>query len=325
MTTPVDHAMSDLRPAKVTIRNLWTATVQEIVGRLNLDARFPLYVTLAGAKGLDIQALVDAGIVSRTETGALSPEFGDQIIAIESRRDAQVELHRRFAGLKVMTTSFQSVIKNHHDLHFPIGEHLRACRARIVNLDLDEPFQAIDVDGEQVFPVVAWARKLAILHQQAPRVKEWILFLTLHGQICWTENTADGLAQFLADNCAVEPVFGERLAALIGSELHARVLTGSGRALLGLAVSDQQQVIMAVVPKMIAREVCPSGWVVETIHNVRYGGGSVAPMVTWGLRFKWKTSAGPVDGAYKKSLIGIFDNAACISQAGLLEQFGVIG
>jgi hypothetical protein len=93
MHRPVDQAMAAERAEKATMRSLWA---EEVCRMDACDAPdgVPLYVTLAGSEGRDIQALVDRGLVTRTETGAIADEHSLRIVAIERSPTAVVQLGR---------------------------------------------------------------------------------------------------------------------------------------------------------------------------------------------------------------------------------------
>jgi hypothetical protein len=87
------------RPEKATVRGLWVDEVQRVADG---EHDVPLYLTMPGARGGDIQALIDAGVIDRTETTAIADPGRIRLVAVESSPQAVVELQSHFPGLKIL-------------------------------------------------------------------------------------------------------------------------------------------------------------------------------------------------------------------------------
>ena len=133
MTRRVDDAMAADRPEKSTMRGLWVEEVQRLAGG---DTDVPLYLTMPGARGGDIQALIDAGIIDLTETNAVADPEKTRLVAVENSPQAIVELQRHFPGLKILQEPIESLLHSDKLTAWPEGEHKKFFRARVVNFDL---------------------------------------------------------------------------------------------------------------------------------------------------------------------------------------------
>src|SRR5438128_8562239 len=175
MNRGVDRAMAAERPEKATMRSLW---VEEVCRADSAGAtdRVPLYVTLPGAHGRDIQALVDRGVLALSETGAVGDIADMRVVAIERSANALVELGKRFPGLKILDQSLEALLHSTGSFKWPRGEHHQLFRAQVINLDLDEPLKAPTQEGQLSFPSLALIRKDATIHADTPCV-EWTLCL----------------------------------------------------------------------------------------------------------------------------------------------------
>src|SRR5690606_6308418 len=127
-----------------------------------------------------------------------------RIAAIESNKLAVGRLQKKFPGLKIYETNFNGLIRGDGLINYPDGEHRQCCRARVVNLDLNELL--IHRDGS--FSILTWIRKLGEIHAVAPRL-DWCLYLTLHGEVRWTPQASQGVQQFLRENFMRAQPFAE--------------------------------------------------------------------------------------------------------------------
>src|SRR4051812_11420940 len=98
---PVDAAMSEQRPEKETVRGLWLQQVINYDQAFPEDQGEPLYLTLSGAEARDVRAVIHAGVVDLTETGAIAREDAHKIVAVERSPSAVLALNREFRGLKI--------------------------------------------------------------------------------------------------------------------------------------------------------------------------------------------------------------------------------
>ena len=318
MRRNVDAAMDQERPEKRRVRTLWLEKLRSYKAKYPNDT-VPLYLTLSGAKGHDIQLLIQEGLIRLTEVGAIVTQDQGIAVAIESNSNAVLELQRRIPGLKILDQPFDSFMRSTRLTVFPQGEHIRLCRARVINLDLNEPVLFEDVDGELQFPPLQWIRKLCILHAEIRL--EWCLLLTLHGEVLWEAAETKAVAEFLSENFSREPSFAAASMTMLGSELHGRIVSGTIPAAKRLESVEQQKLLMAYVPKRIAHIAHEYGWRTETIHNLRYGGAEHrAPMVTWVIDFRWdaRVSSKP-EAIYRDSLKLVLAGVGYIAEDGTLS------
>ena len=175
------------------MRRLWADCVGDA---LDSNGEEPAYLTLCGAKGLDIEALVRQGHLHRYPTNpAIRQEDLDKVVAVESRSNAVYELKSRFPGLRIVDRDFSSFVHSESMMAWPTGEHKVFCRARVVNLDLNSPLQIEFREGQLVFPQLVWVEKLARIHAHSPHL-DWTLCLTLAAQIEWEVDLEERVSSF---------------------------------------------------------------------------------------------------------------------------------
>jgi hypothetical protein len=313
--------MEEERGEKRLMRELWVQEAQEYINNHPTDEG-TIYLTLSGAQGRDIRLFVDHGVLRLTESGSVATEEQGKVVAVESNPQAVLELQRRFPGLKIINKDVQSLLGGLEPFSWPSSDDKPHCRARVVNLDLNGGLKAEKVQGQIRFPVVTWIEKLARLHARAPR-RDWTLCLTLHGELHWDSETCNFVQQFLCDNFEREPRFAESCRSLFGTDTYDSIDSDNSVNFSTLSSDTQQQVLMVVVPKLITQHVQNQGWRVHTEHNLRYGGGEHARMVTWVVRFTWDadTLAAP-DAAHRQALTGIFHSVGSIRKDGQIEEDG---
>ena len=312
---PVDLAMEEDRPEKRVIRNLWLDQVKDIAQE-NPSSDEPLYLTLPGAEGLDIQLLIENKLISLTEVRSIAEADQGKIVAVESNNQAVLSLQKKFVGLKIKEVDFRSFIHSEGIFSWPEGEDERYCRARVVNLDLNSPLKAEIVEQKIVFPVLEWIGKLCHIHAKPPRLN-WTLCLTLHGEVTWSKDVDQFTQKFLRDNLGREPDFDERCRNFFGADLYTKATGAECLHFDQLPREDQQKVIMVLVPKLIAGHVHNAGWRVKTEVNLRYGGGEHAPMVTWIFKFEWEQSAqAEPNDTYREALREIFTGEGAVTNKG---------
>jgi hypothetical protein len=321
MMSKVDDAMAAQRLEKRAIRELWVEEVRRADSD-EPDPDVPLYLTLPGKQGGDLRALVEAGVIELTETGAIAETNPIRVVAVEGSTDAVLELSQTFPGLKILEHRLEDLLKATSDLAWPSKATRRWFRAQVVNFDINTPLKAELHQKQLVFPVLRMVEKVARMHAQEPCV-DWTLCLTLHGELVWTDDVDRLICRFLARNFRDEPEFSEQAKVVLGHELHEAICECPDEAgLCQRSVDDQQNVLTVLVPKRIAHESHQRGWHVDTAENLRYGGSDgKAPMVTWILRFTWdeRTSTEPAV-VYRESLKLTLQNQGYIDAQGKVRR-----
>src|SRR2546426_6631576 len=117
MTRPVDAAMDAERPEKTAIRTLWADAAEACHSRYP-DAA-PLYLTLSGAHGRDIELMAERGIFQRTEVGGVVAEDAAKICAVESSLEAVLTLRKKFPGLRVRHQPIQDLLRSTSPVIWP--------------------------------------------------------------------------------------------------------------------------------------------------------------------------------------------------------------
>ncbi len=321
MAKQVTKAMAEERPEKRTVREIWVDEVRRIEASGERED-VPLYLTLPGEFGLDIKALIDAGVVELTETQAVANPESLRLVALESSPITYVRFRQRFPGVMAIQNDLKSLLQGESLFAWPGKDKRAPFRARVVNLDLDCALEATVESGQLAFPTLALVRKLALLHAE-PDPVDWTLCLTLHGELNWDAAGDKKACSFLATNFAREATFAEHARATLGEELFGRIKDDPKHlGASGLSPSQQQLVMMVIVPKQIAFDAHKFGWSVETTENLRYGGsGSRAPMVTWVLRFRWDVRATThPDALYSEALAAALARRGFITAKGELKR-----
>jgi len=315
---PVDIAMHANHLDKQTVRNLWIQEVSEIANRYP-NSPEPWYLTLSGAEGLDIQLLIDRGLISLTEVNSIVEKDQRKIVAIERSNNAVLELQKKFIGLQIKQMDFKNLIRGDGLISFPNGDDREVCRARVVNLDLNSPFNGLNQNRNIVFPVVEWIKKLCRIHSIEPRM-DWTLCLTLQGEIRWPLEVSGWIKKFLNENIQHEQVFSESCKEFLGEDLFNIVNQREHLDFNILNPENQQNILMIIVPKIIASFAYGEGWMVQTEKSLRYGGGDRAPMVSWIVKFTWDDSAGAAPHAlYSLALSQIFSGLGVITTDGIIN------
>ncbi len=284
--------MAAERPEKKTVRKIWVEEVEEHHGNAPPEP-VPLYLTLPGARGGDIAALIEHDLITLTETGAIADAESMRVVAVEGSPDAVVELQGRYPGLKVLEQPLQGLLKSSGPFQFPQGDERKFCRAQVVNLDFDKSLRGAIEQGQLTFPALALVAKLAKLHGDDPHV-DWTLCLTLSAYLeGWSEEVDVMACRFLSGNFRGDPEFSDLAEGLLGRDLHGLIVDSPDTvAIRERSPEEQQRFLMVLVPKRIARDIHVDGWRVETVENLRYGGSDDrAHMVTWVLRMTWDERA----------------------------------
>jgi hypothetical protein len=295
--------MADNRPEKQTMRQLWVERVAQAPPR---ERKEPLYLTLAGAEGRDVLALIDAGLIKVSEIGAILDEDADKIVAIEDDEEAFLQLKRTIEGLDARKDRIENLLRNDSPFNWPQGEEREIFRARVVNFDFDRALVVQVRNGQLAFPQLSWVAKVAEIHGHAPPL-DWCLMLTFQGQIQWPVEVEDAVKKLLADNFERTQEFSERVETLLGADAVSAISEASADLKFSnLDDQIQQCLLMTLVPKKIIEMTSGSGWCIKTQHNVRYGGKDArAPMVSFVFDFRWDKRGTTEPGVvYRECLLG---------------------
>ncbi len=278
---PIDQAMSNTRPAKDTIRRLWVEQANERSAEAKkLD--IPLYFTLPGAAGLDVQALIDEELVRLNESGGIHDDDTNLIVALESDMRAYGQLKSRFPGLAVQNLRVEELLGKHPDW-YPTAKIKKLCRAAVVNLDFNGPLKVAD-DGS--IKSIMLVEKFARMHEgNVDRlVAPWALCITYRALIAGDPTRVHDQQAFLLDQVS----HSEELKATI--EAAAPWLLEADYDLS--AENDEirlQRSLGCLVPALIIRAVGHHGWRVTAAHIVRYGhdAQTTAAMVSFVFNMSW--------------------------------------
>jgi hypothetical protein len=309
--------MAEDRPEKSVVRALWVEEALRYSQQYPNDED-PLFLTLAGAEGKDVRALVQAGLVRTSENNAIAAEHLGKVVAVEHSPPAVLHLQSRFPGLKILEVPFHNLVRGTGPITWPGKNEVQYCRARVVNLDLDTSLHANDENNEVQFPELVWISKLSQLHAIHPR-REWSLCLTLQGSLQLPDTAVEFCTKFLCENFTREPRLAKFCEQFWGEAIFQSIAEAKSQNWSGFPIENQQQLLMVFVPKLISHLVYQHGWRVRTHHNLRYGGGHSAPMVTWVIRFDFdpNTQATP-DALYRDALRNILKAAGVVTSAGIV-------
>lgn len=306
--------MAAERPAKDVVREMWISKLRGAM-ELRIDGDQPVLLTLAGAEGHDIQRMIDRGLIETTEVGGIAAHDQNVVVAVENSPTAILALQRKFPGLRIRQSLFSGMLAGDSRIRYPNGKDQTYCRAQVVNLDLNQSLVPRENHGSRYFPIIRWIEKLSELHSVPPI--DWTLCLTLHGQIHWDANTSDEAQRFYRENVDRSPELESQLTVLLGQEIHSGIMADTAFDMSSIDRAVQQKILMLMVPKYIVRSVTSAGWRVSTSANLRYGGSSHAPMVTWIFDFQWDDmSVSEPDTLYKQCVGDILTEAGQITEEG---------
>ena len=325
MPRPIDIAMGEDRPEKRVIRELWLEKAAELDQEFP-DDQVPLYLTLSGAEGRDIELFAQKNLIELTEVGGIAEESQKRVVAVERNATAVLTLQRKYPGLKILEQDLQNLLRGGNPIRYPESrEDVRCFRARIVNLDFDISLGVREHHGNFDHPVLIWVEKICQIHtglsNTQPRL-DWCLFLTLNANISWPERASNKAIRLVQDNFGLSPDFEAQCREVLGDEFHQEMISDGTLDLSSDALSNdiRQKFLMTFVPKKIAQIVYAKGWRVKTVRNLRYGGqGGQAPMVTWMFAFIGDDSA--PNEAYRENLQGILSSAGYVTENGEIEPF----
>lgn len=315
----VTNAMGQERPEKITIRNLWLDLVKSIAEKIP-NPEYPWYLTLSGELGLDIQSIIDEGLIKLTETNSISEEDQKKLVAVERSNRAVLSLQKTFVGLRIKEYDFRDLVRGEGILSWPEGDDRKVCRAHIVNLDLNEPLVAKIEEGNIIFPVIVWIKKLCHIHADQ-KLQNWRLCLTLNGSIDWDEPINQWINDFIHNNIGMDSNFAELCETFLGKEIYSLFSEKEPPNFSNWDRNDKQKLLMVVVPKMISRENYNDGWEINTLNNYFYGEEPNAPMVTWILDFNLQPdNTSRPNILYQNSIRRIFDQVGFINTDGDIEN-----
>jgi len=279
----------------------------------NIEGR--LYLTLCGAAGRDLEMLIDSGIISRTETGSLTPDSAELVAAIENSGPAIAQLYKKFPGLKVHGSSYEHLLHGSSPTKFPLGNEEKLCRSAVVNLDLNSPLASEIVTGNISFPIVDYLHKLSTIHTAQNKL-EWCLLLTLHGELLWNEQTWQFMTNYLLENLNAVPAFRTAAVSVFGADTVALVDAGDSTALAN-AKDKHQRLLLGLLPKLIADKVRDQRWAIHVDWCFAYGGGGKsAPMGTWAIEFRHSDAQVTPTVMYTQNIGRILANAGLIDGTG---------
>ena len=277
----VDLAMQAERPAKKTVRDLWVAKVGERQAEENRE--FPLYLTLAGALGLDLLAMSEAGLLQLAESGAVAASDLGRWVAVESSPNAVVELQTAFPGIKVVLQPVQSLVNGATPFSWPTAEEMRLCCASVVNLDFNGAIKVMSEDELAKFVSLEWILKISKIHSALRPKDPWSLFLTFNAALDWPADAYDDAATLIIGNFAEVGGFEEKCRAFFGPSLSRKVEDTNLDPALPRHL--RQRFLLVWVPKFLVDRATEHGWAVSVERSLHYLGAGGAPMVTWIIDF----------------------------------------
>jgi hypothetical protein len=319
LARPVDTAMLAQRAEKRYIRNQWISEIKQISD--GFDSDIPLYLTLPGAEGIEIRLLIEEGIIGLTEVNSIREADIGKIIAVENNNEAVLSLQKKFPGLKICQVDFGALIRGPQLFTWPErrSQDWRACRSKIVNLDLNGNLLTTESGDQIVFIIPRWIEKLCEIHGAHPSI-DWTLFLTLRGEILWEDRINKFIQNFLMDNIRREPEFRTRCLDYWGSVLYERIILEESDY-KRFDRDEQQMILIVLIPKLITNYVCNRGWRVITRRGIKYGGDSTSPMVSFIISFEFETDALEPNRIYCESILDIFTELGSIDIAGNYNEY----
>ena len=284
--------MATDRPAKRVIRTWWIEAVESRIKVALANGDLP-YLTLPGALGLDIQLLIDKGLLPTTEAGQIDTTQPLVVVAFENSSLAVADLRAMYPGLKVREQNLLDLVAGEAPDSFSTSaEHKGFARATVVNLDFTKPWPISELGATALVTVVT---KFAAVHEPRKKAKvnkaavNWTLCLTLNARILGSSDARIAELDFIADQVANEPLLKEILNTYLADDIDAIRRDPMILELPGSHLA--QRVLSLLIPLRIIHAVVPRGWLVRTIHAARYGGGDAACMVSFIFDFEFSKKA----------------------------------
>lgn len=319
----IDKAMSDERPAKNAIRELWLEQAK-VFNEQYPEDDVPLYLTLSGAEARDIKLLAQHDIIKLTENNAVALESQHRVVAIEQNSQAVLILQKQLPGLQIISQNFADIVQGTSPLSFPTKkEHIDYCCAKIINLDFQSSLGFKNENGNILFPVFNWIQKISLLHAQKKPQINWCLCLTLNAAINQPEIIGEFIQKFLKENYHSAPDFEVSCRNLLGDKVQNTIISDEPLDLGVFTSEENQKILMILVPKKISSIVHNQNWHVKTLWNLCYGGNEGhAPMVSWIISFEWdERAAATPQAVYIESLTEILASAGRIEDDGKISNF----
>lgn len=317
----IDSAMNSKRPQKQSVRKMWLDEIKDIDKKYS-DSEYPLYLTLPGAEGYDIQMLIDQGLINLTESKSISEKHLKKIIAVESSNKAILNLQKKFPGLRIEKQNLQNILKGSGLESWPKGKEKNIFCSHIVNLDFDSSIKYDYKNGAITFKELEWIYKICLIRSNKG-LKKWKLFLTFNASISnWDENVFNYIKNFIHENIKNEKEFSDQCKVLFGEKLFYVFNSENKIEDYEFNHEDCQKILMIFVPKFLSNKLHINGWTLKTKINLYYGGLSeTAPMVTWIINFNYdekKLSTPKL--IYKESILSIFDKVGYIDKNGKIKN-----
>lgn len=318
---PIDSAMSSKRRPKESVRELWLNEI-EATNKQYSDTKYPLYLTLPGAEGYDIEMLIDSGIIRITETKSINEKDIKKIVAVESNNKAVLNLQKKFPGLRIEEQNLQNILRGDGLEAWPKGDEKDIFCAHIVNLDFDGSIKCDEKNGTIIFKELEWIYKICLLRSNIG-IKKWKLFLTFNaGTKNWKVEVLNYIKNFLHENIKEEEKFSNECKNLFGEEMFSTFNSENKVTRNKFTFIELQKIYMIFVPKFLSNKLHVNGWKLKTKINLYYGGNSgTAPMVTWIIDFHYDAKKLPTPKKiYRESLMSIFRGVGYIDEQGKLKN-----
>lgn len=319
---PIDSSMAINRPEKIKIREEWGNIALTELSMLSGKHR-PLYVTLSGAEGKDIEVLIQNGVLKRTENGAISSDDQWKVIAIEKNGPAASELRSKYPGLDIRNDDVINLIHGCSETSFPNrgDDNFNLWTAQIINLDYNSRFEGKLENGRGLYEIAQTLKKISAI-QHEMKNSRWSILLTLNANIELTQSCWSEVKQTLNDNLTSVDKFKEDFSKILPLDAGGRVNCD----LLCKIKTDatlQQKLIVALVPKFFMQKIRDHRWEVSEIKSFVYGNNTSgrARMSSWVITLQKPDQVKSDDQCYSENVSKILSNCFQIQDDGTLVDF----
>ncbi|MCY4046795.1 MAG: hypothetical protein OXF42_01610 [Candidatus Dadabacteria bacterium] len=317
----IDTAMARKRPEKNYIRNEWVKIVKNIQEKRS-DTGVPLYVTLSGREGKDIDCLIKHGILEQTETGAIRDKDTWKVVAIEKNGPAATELRRKFPGLDVRNDDVLDLICGPGEISYPNSDNedeIKLWKASVVNLDYDSSLK-MTLEGRSVrFGVIQTLKKISAIQNECTS-GEWYIFLTLNATLNFGAEHWNYIKETLNDNLRQVPRFRDDFFTKIIVQKGLTQIEDSIITNIKSCSSLQQKLLLSLVPKLLAQKTRDHMWAISVNQSFMYGDNADngARMTSWIINFKkpLNSKINTDDQCYKQNVSGILANTVRLDSKG---------
>lgn len=288
---PVDKALEQELPEKKLLRNKWVDAVKEAEKYHSGNDKYPLYVTLSGPEGKDIELLIKNNIIKITENGAINSDDQWKVVAIEKNGPKATELRNKFPGLKVKDSSVFDLLNDNCNANEKLNNSF-LWGASVINLDYNSRLEGIIENDRCSFDVIITLKKISEF-QLSFESKYWCVLLTLNANLVLDDIFWNEIIKTLKNNRYFNSEFCNEVDK---SEYFKNIDDIYYSSVSKIKDCDklQQKFVLNLVPNLFSQKIKEHCWEFSVIKAFSYGNNTSgrSRMASWILCLKQKSEDG---------------------------------